>query len=266
MGYYYAKALGEDDLVSLSIKEQYLPNGSDSSLPSNSFSAIISLATKIDSLKAIFSVGKIPTGTKDPFALRRAVVGIIKIVIDREFDFDFREILSDFSTQYREFEFDKLEEFFLERIYKYFDANISIIKAVIETDERDLLKIEKKINALKTITNSSEFTKLFSTFKRVANIIKDIDIHSQLTIDKNLLKEEAEQKLFDRFNKINNIEYKNYESKLDALFGLKPEIDNFFDSVMVNDKNEAIKTNRKNLIASIYKAFRDVGDIKEISV
>ncbi len=266
MGYYYATILGEDKMVASAIKEQYLPLGSDSELPSNSFNAIVALAIKIDSIKTIFSVGKIPTGTKDPYALRRAVLGIIKISIDRGFKFDFRDILSDFPNEYAQFEFKKLEEFFLERIYKYFEANVSIIKAVVASGERDISEIDKKITALNIITSSTDFPQINSSFKRVSNIIKDVKLDSYLAVDKSLFTHENEKNLFEQFNKIKAKTYNSYEEELDALFGLKPEIDNFFDSVMVNDKDEKIKTNRKNLLATIYKAFKKIGDIKEITI
>ncbi len=264
IGYYYAILLGKNPLVALAIKEQYLPTGTESQLPSNTFSAIVALAIKIDTLKSLFSIGKIPTGTKDPFGLRRAVIGIIKIVLNFKLEFDFRDILNSFSTEYREFDFAPLEEFILERVYKYFDANESIIKAVILTDERDFVKIEAKINALKSVVNSSEFREISSTFKRVANIIKDLTKVSE--VREELFQKEEEKILFKRYREVIEKEYSTYEEKLDALFGLKPEIDTFFDNVMVNDKNEEIKNNRKNLIANIYNGFKTIGDIKEITI
>ena len=266
IGYYYALLLGKNPLVALAVKEQYLPIGTESELPSNTFSAIVALAIKIDTLKSLFSIGKIPTGTKDPFGLRRAVIGIIKIVLNFKLEFDFRDILNSFSTEYREFDFTPLEEFILERVYKYFDANESIIKAVILTDERDFVKIEAKINALKSIVESEDFKEISSTFKRVANIIKDIDLSKVLEVKEELFQKEEEKILFNRYREVIKREYSTYQEKLDALFGLKPEIDNFFDNVMVNDENREIRENRKNLIAHIYNGFRTIGDIKEITI
>ena len=112
MGYYYAKAAGEDDLVSLALKEQYLPKSEDSELPSNLCSSLVALSSKIDSLLALFSIGKIPTGTKDPFALRRAVNGIIKIVLNQNLNFDIKEDLKNLSSEYTNFDIQILEKLF----------------------------------------------------------------------------------------------------------------------------------------------------------
>ena len=266
MGYYYAKAAKEDDYVALAIKEQYLPNSEDSDLPSNLFSSIIALSNKLDSLLALFSIGKIPTGTKDPFGLRRAVNGIIKIVLKQNIKFNIKEDLRALSSNYTNFEFEKLENFFIERIYQFFDANPSVIKAVLSSGERDLVEISRKIEALKSIVNSSDFKEVFSTFKRVANIIKDVDTNKELHVEEKLFETKEERELYEEFLNRAKKSYNSYEEKLDALFGLKPYIDNFFDNVMVNAKDEKIKANRQNLIASIYKEFKLIADIKEITV
>lgn len=266
MGYYYAKAANEENELAIAIKEQYLPNSEESDLPSSIFSSIVALSCKLDSLSALFSIGKIPTGTKDPYALRRAVNGIIKIVLAQGLDFDIKQMIKDISKSYDDFDKTRLEEFFLERIYQFFDANPSVVKAVLESKERDICEISRKIEALKNIVQSSGFKEVFTTFKRVANIVKDIDTEEQLNIDETLFESEHEKALYGIFNETNSKEYLNYEAKLDALFGLKDKIDSFFDNVMVNVENKKIKNNRKNLIATIYKAFKEIADIKEISV
>ncbi len=141
MGYYYAKAANEDKYLCLALKEQYLPNSEESELPSSYFSSIVAISGKLDLMLALFSVGKIPTGTKDPYALRRAANGIIKIVLQKNLSFDIRETLKDLSQNYKEFDIALLEEFIIERIYQFFDVNPSVIKAVLESGERDLVKI-----------------------------------------------------------------------------------------------------------------------------
>jgi len=266
MGYYYAKEAGEDEKIAIAYKEQYLPDGEESALPSSDFSAIVALSNKIDSLLALFSKGKIPTGTKDPFALRRAVLGIIKIVIDRDFAFDINKDLKALSKNYEEFDFTLVETFFLERIAHYFDANPSVIQAVLRSGERDIVKIYKKIEALNDIVENEQFKESFSTFKRVANIIKDMNLDKTLDVDETLFEKDVESKLYDTYKKVTQNEYNSYKEKLDALFGLKPEIDDFFDHVMVNAEDDKIRSNRKNLIGLIYQNFRDIADIKEITV
>jgi glycyl-tRNA synthetase beta chain len=265
MGYYYAKAADEDDKLSLALKEQYLPDGEDSDLPSSDFSAVVALSLKLDSLLKLFEMGNIPTGTKDPFALRRAVIGIIKIVIDRGFEFDIDKDLENLAKNYRDLDHKKLESFFIDRINQYFKVNPSLIQAVLSSGERDIVKIDKKIKALDKIVSKSDFKSLSSTFKRVANIIKDMDLNRK-DIDRSLFTEDAEKSLYDSYKSVIEREYNSYEDRLEALFSLKDDIDNFFDKVMVNVEDERIKTNRKNLIQSIYLSFREIADIKEISV
>ncbi len=265
MGYYYALKQGEDALVALAIKEQYLPSGEESELPSNLFSAVVAMAVKIDTLMALFSVGKIPTGSRDPFALRRAAIGIIKIAIDKGLPFDIGGF-DRFMDEYKPFDAKLLEEFFIERLYQLFDVNPSVVKAVIESGERDVVEIAKKIEALAAIVESSDFKEIFTTFKRVANIVKDMQIDGELTVDESLFEKEEEHRLWKRFNEVKDATYPNYEARLDALFGLKHDIDLFFDNVLVNAEDERMRTNRKNLIASIYKEFKKIADIKEISV
>jgi glycyl-tRNA synthetase beta chain len=265
MGYYYAKAAGEDELVSLAIKEQYLPNSEESPLPSTLFSSLVALSSKLDSLVALFSIGRIPTGTKDPFALRRAVNGIVKIVLEYDLEFDIAEDLKAISKQYKSFDFALLEQFFIERIYQFFDVNPSVVKAVLDSGERDIVKLSQKIEALNKIVNSDGFKESFTTFKRVANIIKKLSF-DDIEVDLALLSQSEEKRLYEQFLEVKNGHFKTYEAKLDALFSLKSAIDDFFDNVMVNVEDEKIKRNRQNLIASIYQEFRAIADIKEISV
>ena len=266
MGYYYAKALGEDDLVSVAIRDSYLPSGEDSKLPANLFAAILAIAYKFDNLMALFSVGKIPTGSRDPFALRRAAAGIIRIVTHFDIPFNISKMIDTFKSEYADFDVNELEKFFNERFYKALKANPSIITAVLASGERDINEIVKKVNALKSIVESDDFKEIFTTFKRVANISKDIDLESDLRVDETLFEKEEERALFESFQAVVQKSYDDYEMKLDALFSLKPELDSFFDNVMVNVEDEKIRANRRAIVGLIYKAFKDLADIKEISI
>ncbi|MDT8337934.1 MAG: glycine--tRNA ligase subunit beta [Sulfurimonas sp.] len=266
MGYYYAKKSGEIDEVAIAIKEQYLPDGEESELPSTVMSAIVAMSIKLDTLLGLFSVNQIPTGSRDPFALRRAVNGLIRITKEHNLEFDIAQTLKLLSKEYAEFDLSKLEVFFLERLRQYFKVNPSIIEAVLSSGERELLKIGKKIEALDNMVASEGFSESFSTFKRVANITKDIDMSSKFSVDVKLFKESAEEALFARYSKVSSVKYASYEEELDALLGLKPELDKFFDDVMVNAEDEALRNNRKALIASIYKSILNIADIKEVSV
>ncbi len=266
MGYYYAKALGEDPLVCLAIKEQYRPEGEGAELPSKLFSSVLAMAIKLDTLMGLFSVGQIPTGSRDPFALRRAVNGIFRIVTHNDISFDLSIILELLSDQYREFDKELLEQFMIERVYKALKVNPSIITAVLATNERDLNELSKKVKALVKVLDSKDSKDLFTTFKRVANISSQIEDFEELDVDEELLLEDAEKRLWKIFSEVNIKEYDSYQDRLNALFGLKEYLDNFFDEVLVNAKEPELRKNRQSLVALIYKSFLEIADLKEISI
>jgi glycyl-tRNA synthetase beta chain len=266
MGYYYAKALGEDKLVYTAIKEQYMPVSEGAELPSTIFSSIVSMSAKLDTLFGLFSVGRIPTGSKDPFALRRAVNGVVRIVTTYDLSFDIDDIITLLKGHYAQFDTNVLSEFIIERINKSLDANPSVIASVLASGERDINKIAKKVSALNNIVSADTFKEQFSTFKRVANISKDVDLDAELRIDTTLFKEDAEVTLYNAYEKIINQNYIDYQTQLEALFGLKRELDGYFDDVMVNTEDEALKNNRLNMIGSVYKTLKGIADIKEITV
>jgi len=266
MGYYYAKALGRDELVYSAIKEQYFPLGEGAELPSSVFSAIVAIAIKLDTLIGLFSVGKIPTGSKDPFALRRAVNGIVRMVTTYDLAFNIDDITELLNELYTDYETQKLVEFIIERVKKSLNANPSVIMAVLESGEKDINEIYKKVTALNSIVAQPSFKEQFSTFKRVANISKEVNLEQILTVKTSLFSEAIEGELYANYQLTIQKSYANYEEKLTAMFGLKYQLDSYFDDVMVNVEDEAIRANRKNMIASIYKSFREIADIKEISV
>jgi glycyl-tRNA synthetase beta chain len=181
MGYYYAKLANEDELVYTALKEQYLPDGEDSELPSNVFSSIVALSNKLDNLMGLFSVGKIPTGSKDPFGLRRAAAGIVKIAMEHKLAIDLSKIIDELSVNYKNLDKKALIEFFNERLFKIFEVNPTVLKAVLASGETDVYKVSQKLCALNPIVQSDNFKEYVATFKRVANIIKDIDTSKDLS-------------------------------------------------------------------------------------
>jgi len=266
MGGYYAREQGENETVATAIAEQYLPDGEDSLLPSTPLSAVVAMSIKLDTLLGLFSVNQIPTGSRDPFALRRAVNGILRIVNEYGFSFDIIETMKELSAGYETIDLEKLESFILERVKRYYKVNPSIIAAVLASGERDLLALGQKIDALNNLVNSEGFSEVSATFNRVANIVKDLDLNAELHVNAGLFEEEAEKSLFARYSDVSSKKYETYEEELDALLGLKPELDNFFTNVMVNADDEKLKNNRKSLVASVYKSILNIADIKEVSV
>lgn len=264
MGYYYAKALRYDDRVALAIKEQYLPNSEESVLPSNTLNAIIALAYKLDNLLGLFSIGKIPSGSRDPFALRRAANGVIKIILHFDLPFNLSTILATLSPLYKSFDIKALENFILERLDSTLEFNASLLRAVLATGERDLVQIFQKLSVLDSALKYQDKQLLTQTFKRLANITKEVDLSKELTIKEDKLLASEEIELYRAFNAC-KLDNNNYSQQLESLLALSPILERFFDKVLVNAPDEDFKNNRKHLIARIYKAFLNIADIKEIS-
>ncbi|GAA7457340.1 glycine--tRNA ligase subunit beta [Helicobacter pylori] len=273
MGYYYALKQNENELVALSVKEQYLPASENAPLPSSVFSAIVALSLKLDSLFSLFSVGKIPSGSKDPFALRRLSFGLLKIVAHYGLGFDLKADLKNLFEKvgvYQSFDLEILEKFLLERFNNLIDCNPSIIRSVLNTNERDIVKIIQKVKALKRFLddpkNAQKKELLFSAFKRLANINKDRNPNESSEFSISLFKELQEHALFEAFNAIKTSAFESLDSKIEAYFGLHAPLEEYFKSVLVMDKDIEIQKNRKNFLWGVYQSFLEIGDIKEIAI
>ncbi|WQX13255.1 glycine--tRNA ligase subunit beta [Helicobacter pylori] len=273
MGYYYALKQNENELVALSLKEQYLPASENAPLPSNVFSSIVALSLKLDSLFSLFSVGKIPSGSKDPFALRRLSFGLLKIIAHYGLEFDLKADLKNLFEKvgvYQSFDLKILEKFLLERFHNLIDCNPSIIRSVLNTNERDIVKITQKVKALKRFLddpkNAQKKELLFSAFKRLANINKDRNPDESSGFSTSLFKEPEEHALFEAFNAIKTSAFEGLDSKIEAYFSLHAPLEEYFKSVLVMDKDIEIQKNRKNFLWGVYQSFLEIGDIKEIAI
>ncbi|GAA7691813.1 glycine--tRNA ligase subunit beta [Helicobacter pylori] len=273
MGYYYALKQNENELVALSVKEQYLPASENAPLPSSVFSTIVALSLKLDSLFSLFSVGKIPSGSKDPFALRRLSFGLLKIVAHYGLEFDLKADLKNLFEKvgvYQSFDLGVLEKFLLERFNNLIDCNPSIIRSVLNTNERGIVKIIQKVKALKRFLdepkNAQKKELLFSAFKRLANINKDRNPNESSEFSISLFKESQEHALFEAFNAIKTSAFESLDSKIEAYFGLHAPLEEYFKSVLVMDKDIEIQKNRKNFLWGVYQSFLEIGDIKEIAI
>lgn len=279
MGYYYAQTFGMHPLVATAIKEQYLPTGEDSELPSNLLSALLALSIKFDTLFSLFSIDKIPTGSKDPFALRRAASGIIKIIEHFNLDFNIHSDLEKLyqAGGYKSSDIHRIKTFFIERLDGMLKINPSILRSTLNAKVQNkpienLKTIMRNALALNEFIEKSDKNALISLFKRVANIISAEDsqaqesAHNEIKIDESLLTLPQEKALFDALQNICAQSFPDLSAHLSALFSLKSPLEEFFANVLVNDPNPAIKSNRQNLIARIYNEFLCIGDLKEITL
>ena len=255
--------------------EIYLPRFAGDKLPSTQTGICLALADRLDTLVGIFSIGQIPTGNKDPFALRRASLGIIRIIIEKELNLDLKKLIALGINNYSQIEINNecpqlLFEFFNARIKAmYFDKNLSkeVISSVLTLGIPSPLDIHKRLNAVDTFKNHKQANSLAESNKRVANILsKNTENHEIGLIDRTLLNIEAEQKLVADITSIEpNITLlcseQNYEDALSTIVTLKPSIDNFFESVMVMDEDAQKRTNRLAQLGQLRSLFLDVADI-----
>ena len=276
MGGYFANEQGFDKEISLAVSEQYLPVGSGTKIPKKPYSIALSLADKIDTLVGFFGVNQKPTSSKDPFALRRLALGIIRIIIENKKDFKIRDLINYSSSLYQDqgFEFEnkslqkELLDFLLERLKYYMkEENIrnDIIQASISSSNLDQsVIIFNKAKNLNKIINKQNGIDIISSYKRASNILeselKKDKIELSNTTDPGIFKTELEKNLFKKINElrkyfssINNDE--NFVQTLDNLASIKREVFDFFDNVIVNEDDLVIKKNRLELIQMMCKTF-----------
>src|SRR5699024_109801 len=247
MGMKYAEESGENEVVALSIAEQYLPRYAGDDLPSTTAGFILSVADKLDSITGLFAVGIQPTGSQDRFGLRRNALGIINIILDKKINISLKELI-DFSLyiyvdeqglafNYNEIE-DEIMDFFMRRIKNMFsDKGIryDIIDAVVHRDIDDIYDMKIRANKLSEWLDREDSSEALTAFNRVAKLGKDAEDNE---VSRDLLTEDEEIRLYNSFNNIEDevieyIEQKEYDEALKLLASLKEPIDRFFDEVMV---------------------------------
>ena len=258
MGSYYT----QNDALKLMIKEQYLPLQEDSKLPTTLQSAIVSISNRLDSIISLFAIDKIPSGSKDPFALRRACSGIIKMIIKFEIPFNLFEILLQLESHYKSIDANKIFKFFCERLEGTLNINQSVINAAIKSNQKDLYELVMQIFTLHSFVNTNDDFR--SLFKRIANILKNAQIMAD-SINVSLFECDDERNLFYALEEFRLLDISAPKDRIEGLLGLKDVLQKFFDNVMINADNEKIRKNRILLVNSIYEEFLKVGDIKEIS-
>ena len=278
MGGYFAIAQGFDKDLALAISEQYLPTGSGSRVPKKPFSIALSLADKIDTLVGFFGLNQKPTSSKDPYALRRLALGVIRIIVENKKDFKIKDLINYSLSLYLDqgFEIDnqslqnELSDFLMDRLkYHMKEENIrnDIIQASTSSFNLDQsVIIFNKAKHLNKIINKPNGLDIIASYKRASNILdgelKKDKIELSNTTDPGIFKTELEKNLFKKiselrkyFSGINKDE--NYVQTLDNLASVKREVFDFFDNVIVNEDDLVIKKNRLELIQMMCKTFNN---------
>lgn len=271
-----AKLQKEDPEVARAIYEHYLPQSPDDPIPSNTIGRILSIADKIDSLTGFFGLGIMPKGASDPYGLRRMAIGIIRLITEMDINIDYTQIIrfayenlkNKLTKSYDEI-LNTLIDFIENRFYyqmQNLGYRVDIIDSVISTHPVDLSNAKKIIEVMNKESQSELFNDLILGFKRVANITKGMENES---FDTSLFKEEAENKLYNSYLNAKELINKIIEDKLFneipvVLANLKPVIDEYFESVLVMDKDERIKNNRLAFLVSLRKIFSKLMDFTKI--
>ena len=275
MGREYAKVSGENEAVCEAIFEHYLPRFAGDILPKTNAGIALAIADKLDSIAGFFAIGIQPTGSQDPYALRRQALGVLNILMDSKIDIDLKELVKLSLDNYSNLEFNKEEvinsimEFFKERIKNLFrDLGIryDVIEAVLSSEINDISDMYLRANELNNWLNKDELVEMLTAFNRVSTLAQKAISND---VNEELLKEEAEINLYKEFNntkvKVEELlKDKKYSEALDSFASLRPSIDSMFDSVMVMDKDEAIKNNRLGLLKQIYDTMLGICDLSKI--
>jgi glycyl-tRNA synthetase beta chain len=276
MGGYFAEAQGFDKNISLAVSEHYLPTGLDSKTPKKPFSIALALTDKIDTLVGFFGINAKPTSSKDPYALRRAALGVIKLLIDNNRDFKIKDLINYSISLHKDQDFElsnnslqkELTNFLIERLKYYMkekEIRIDIIEASINSNDIDNMnKTYKKASTLNRLINKQTGQDIVSSYKRASNILeselKNKNLELSNTTDSGIFKNEYEKNLFKKINELkkyftNINKYENYEESLANLADAKKVIFEFFDNVKVNDEDENIKKNRLELLQMLCRTF-----------
>ena len=285
MGGYFATAQGFDKDICLAISEHYLPTSLENRIPKKSYSIALSLTDKLDTLVGFFGIELKPSSSKDPYALRRSAIGLIRLLLENGKEFKIRDLINYSTLLYHEqkFEFDTkaiqkdLIEFLNDRLKNYMKEKgikQDIIEAAISSYNIDqILKIYNKAVVLNKFISKEIGKDIISSYKRASNILsnelKDKSMELNDSTEPDLFKNKYEKNLYTKINEIrkyftNVNKDENYENSLKILASTKKEIFEFFDNVIVNDENEFIKKNRLELLQMLCKAFDNYIDFSSI--
>lgn len=273
-GYYYAQNDGEADDVALAMNEQYMPRFAGDSLPTTTTGTIIALADRLDTLVGIFGIGQPPTGSKDPFALRRASLGVLRLLVEKELNLDLHQLLTQAQEQHKDLPeadglADKVLAYMLERFRAWYEEDqipAAVFQAVSAKQLSTPLDINKRVLAVYRFTQLPEAQALAAANKRVSNILSKQEGGISADVNSSLLKENAEKALASAVaEKAEEVAPlfadRQYTEVLESLASLQPTVDAFFDNVMVMADDDALKFNRLALLVQLRELFLQVADI-----
>ncbi|MES2502109.1 MAG: glycine--tRNA ligase subunit beta [Pseudomonadota bacterium] len=277
MGRYYAQHEGLVDDVAFAIEDHYKPRFAGDTLPRNQVGVCVALADKLETLVGLFSIGNTPTGDKDPFGLRRHALGVIRIVIESNLNLNANTIVNlaasafprDFSnagTDVLDFMADRLSGY-----CKEFGYNANEVDSVVGSGRWiGLSVVSKQLAAVRAFSDLPEAPALAAANKRVGNILKKVEGEVKAEVNTSLLQEPAEIALNTALSKVKPeadklFENGDYTSSLKALAALKSPVDDFFDNVMVNADDPALKANRLGLLATLHQTMNRVADLSKLA-
>ena len=283
MGGLYARSRGINEAVASAIYDHYKPATTEDASPRSLEGAILSVSDKLDSVIAAFSIGQVPTGSKDPLALRRQTLGVIKVLLDHRISLSMSKVARKaYSTlrrfpqrsfeetyrEFRDFAKDRLKFVFREQGYRYDEIN-----AIVEVDSDNPLECLERLRAIAAMRSSQDFYSLSVSFKRIKNILMKagLDNNKPMPVDPELFQAEEERNLYRKIESIKPAIRKSrkthqYQPAFEALASVRPEVDLFFDQVLVMADDKALQRNRLGLLGSLLMIFTDLADISEIVV
>ncbi|HTD74831.1 MAG TPA: glycine--tRNA ligase subunit beta, partial [Steroidobacteraceae bacterium] len=276
MGRYYAEAQGLPREVSLALEEHYRPRFAGDALPSTKIGQALALADKIDTLVGIFAIEQRPTGAKDPFGLRRAALGVLRILLEAKLDLDLIDVLRASATAQpmsRPAAADEVYDFIAERLRGMLleqpGTGPEMLDAVLANRPSSPLDVVTRLEALKEFLLLPDAAVLAAINKRIANILKKTQVSADWVVDPQALTEEAERGLHQalkglRDPVLNATRERRYADSLLALVGLRAPVNDFFDHVMVMDENAAKRNNRLALLRDVLVLLGGVADLSRL--
>ena len=283
-GTYYARLNNEPEAVAASLQEQYLPKFSGDVLPQTPIGICLALADRLDTLVGIFAIDQAPTGSKDPFSLRRSAIGILRILIEKQLPINLVALVEQAIKGYSTSEVSKIAKMgdtftqvmaFLNSRYRamYTEQGVSVdtIQAVQAINPHMPLDFDQRIRAVQTFSELPQAEKLADSNKRVANILAKSEVSVADTVDEALLSEAAEQTLYQAVQQAQTavkplLETADYTQVLQTLVSLDAPLTQFFADVMVNSEDAALKNNRLALLKQVRALFLAVADISELQL